>query len=595
MSELEQPDAGELPAPPPPPLLGAVAIIGFPNVGKSTLVNRLTETRAAVVHEMPGVTRDRKELVCEWTGKRFVLVDTGGVDIADPAPLTRAIAQQAREAVGEADLVLFVVDARAGVTPGDEEVAQILREAHKPVLVLANKIDDPSQEPLALELHRLGLGDPIPISGLHGTGSGDLLDRVIAELERLAPAGRPSLPDDAIRVAILGRPNVGKSSLVNALLGRERLIVSEIPGTTRDAVDTVLERGERTFVLIDTAGLRRKRRHRQGIEYYSELRALEAAERADVALVLVDSAEGIVEQDIAVADVARHADCSTLVVLSKWDATSISVEDVRGELRRRLRQRPPFVAVSSHTGRGLERLLDGVAELFDRHIARIPTPELNRALRGAARGAAAAERAARAQAQPPLRRADPRAPAAHPRLRQRPGPRHARLRLLGREPAARALRPGRRAGLDRLRETILTMRFLVVGAGSWGTAFSRVLLERGHDVVLACRSREQAEAIAADRLESQLPAGRRPQRGRGGPARRRSRRRRRRRRRRAEPGLRRGRRGAAGRRAGAQPRQGARPGDRRAPLDARPRPLRRRPLGAEHRGGDRGGPADRRR
>ena len=292
MTDIDDSDPGELPAPPPPPLIGAVAIVGFPNVGKSTLVNRLTETRAAVVHETPGVTRDRKELVCEWTGKRFVLVDTGGVDIADPTPLTRAIAQQAREAVGEADLVLFVVDARAGVTPGDEEVAQILREAHKPVLVLANKIDDPSQEPFALELHRLGLGDPIPISGLHGTGSGDLLDRIVAELERLAPEGRPSLPDDAIRVAILGRPNVGKSSLVNALLGRERLIVSEIPGTTRDAVDTVLERGERTFVLIDTAGLRRKRRHRQGIEYYSELRALEAAERADVALVLIDSSRG---------------------------------------------------------------------------------------------------------------------------------------------------------------------------------------------------------------------------------------------------------------------------------------------------------------
>jgi GTP-binding protein len=287
---------------------------------------------------------------------------------------------QVVEAVAEADLVLFVVDARAGITPGDEEVAQILRETHKPVLVLANKIDDPSQEPLALELHRLGLGDPIPVSGLHGTGTGDLLDRIVAELERLAPTQRPSLPDDAIRVAILGRPNVGKSSLVNALLGRERVIVSDVPGTTRDAVDTVLERAGRTFVLIDTAGLRRKRRHRQGIAYYSELRALEAAERADVALVLIDSSEGIVEQDIAVADVARRADCSTLVVLSKWDATTIRVDDVRGELRRRLRQRPPFVAVSSHTGRGLERLLDGVAELFDRHTARVPTRELNRAL-----------------------------------------------------------------------------------------------------------------------------------------------------------------------------------------------------------------------
>ncbi len=365
---------------PPPPLIGRVAIVGFPNVGKSTLVNRLTESRAAVVHETPGVTRDWKELVCDWGGRRFLLVDTGGVDVADPAPLTRAIAARAHEAVEDADLVLFVVDARAGVTPGDEEIAQILRESHKPVLVLANKIDDPRQEPLVLELHRLGLGDPVPVSGLHGTGTGDLLDAIVSELGRLGAVARPELPEDAIRVAILGRPNVGKSSLVNALLGRERVIVSEIPGTTRDSVDTVLERGDRTFVLVDTAGLRRKRKHRQGIEYYSELRALEAAERADVALVLIDSSEGIVEQDLAVADVARKADCSTLVVLSKWDVTTIRVDDARGELRRRLRQRPPFVAVSAHTGRGLERLLDGVEALFDRHTARIPTGELNRAL-----------------------------------------------------------------------------------------------------------------------------------------------------------------------------------------------------------------------
>jgi GTPase len=365
---------------PAPSLLGTVAIVGFPNVGKSTLVNRLTATRAAVVHESPGVTRDRKELVCEWAGKRFVLVDTGGVDLADRAPITRSIVEQAREAVAEADLVLLVVDARAGVTPGDEEVAQILRAAHKPVLVLANKIDDPRHETLALELHRLGLGEPIAVSGLQGYGTGDLLDRIVAELEALGPLGRPDLPEDAIRVAILGRPNVGKSSLVNALLGRERVIVSDVPGTTRDAIDSVLERGGRTFVLVDTAGLRRKRRHRQGIDYYSELRALEAAERADVALVLVDASEGIVEQDVAVADVARKADCSTLVVLSKWDATGLAIEDARGELRRRLRQRPPHIAVSAHTGRGLERLLDTVAELFDRHVSRIATAELNRAL-----------------------------------------------------------------------------------------------------------------------------------------------------------------------------------------------------------------------
>jgi len=359
------------------PLLGTVAIVGFPNVGKSTLVNRLSGTRQAVVHETSGVTRDRKELVCEWNGRRFLLVDTGGVDIADETPITRSIAVQAREAVAEADLVLFVVDAQIGITPGDEEVAQILRESHRPVLVIANKIDDPRQEALALELHRLGLGDPIPISGLHGHGAGDLLDEILDYLAAHATRGREEIPEEAIRVAIIGRPNVGKSTLLNRLVGRERVIVSEIPGTTRDSIDTVLERGGRTFVLVDTAGLRRKRRHRQGIEYYSELRALESAERADVALVLIDASEGVVDQDLHVADIARKADCSTLIVLSKWDVTSVRIEDVRGHLGRRLRQRPAFLAVSAHSGRGLDRLLDSVVELYDRHTARVPTPILN--------------------------------------------------------------------------------------------------------------------------------------------------------------------------------------------------------------------------
>jgi GTPase len=359
------------------PLLGTVAIVGFPNVGKSTLVNRLTGSRAAVVHETPGVTRDRKELVADWNGKRFLLVDTGGVDIADASPITRSVASQAREAVEEADLVLFVVDARAGVTPGDEEVADILRRARKPVLLLANKIDDRAQESLALELHRLGLGDPMPVSAMHGHGTGDLLDTIVAALPG---AGRAEVGEDAIRVAILGRPNVGKSSLLNAILGRERVIVSETPGTTRDAIDTVFRRGDRSFVLVDTAGIRRKRRHRQGIEYYSELRAREAAERADVALVLIDTSEGLVDQDLAVADIARKAQDSTLVVLSKWDLTTVGIEDVRPELERRLRQRPPHVAVSATTGRGIERLLDAVERLYDKHTSRVPTAELNRFL-----------------------------------------------------------------------------------------------------------------------------------------------------------------------------------------------------------------------
>ena len=358
-------------------MAGTVAIVGFPNVGKSTLVNRLTETRAAVVHETPGVTRDRKELVCDWNGKRFLLIDTGGVDVADPSPITRSIAEQAKAAVAEADLVLLVVDARAGITPGDEELAAILRAARKPVLIVANKIDDPRRDAEAFEFHRLGLGDPLPLSALHGHGTGDLLDEVVA---RLPGGGRAEVGEEAIRVAILGRPNVGKSSLLNRLLGEERTIVSEVPGTTRDAIDTILRRGDRTFVLVDTAGIRRKRRHRQGIEYFSELRALEAAERADVALVLVDASEGVVDQDLAVADVARKANCSTLVVLSKWDETDIKIEDVRPLLAARLRQRPPLIAVSAKTGRGVSRVLDAVEGLFDRHASRITTGELNRFL-----------------------------------------------------------------------------------------------------------------------------------------------------------------------------------------------------------------------
>ncbi len=359
------------------PMLGTVAVVGFPNVGKSTLVNRLTESRAAVVHETPGVTRDRKELVADWNGRRFRLIDTGGVDVVDPSPITRSIVEQARAAIAEADLILFVVDARAGITPGDEELAAILRRAHKPVFLLANKIDDPRQDALALEFHRLGLGDPVPLSAQHGHGTGDLLDAIVT---MLPGAGPREAGEDAIRVAILGRPNVGKSSLLNALLGEERVIVSEVPGTTRDAIDTVLQRGDRTFVLVDTAGIRRKRKQRQGIEYYSELRALAAAERADVALVLVDSSEGLVDHDLAVADIARKAQSSTIVVLSKWDIGETKIEDVRPRLESRLRQRPPVVTVSAKTGRGISRLLDRVEELYEKHVARIGTGELNRFL-----------------------------------------------------------------------------------------------------------------------------------------------------------------------------------------------------------------------
>ena len=363
--------------PPPPDIAGTVAIVGFPNVGKSTLINRLTESRQAVVHETPGVTRDRKELVADWNGVHFLLIDTGGVDDLATDAFSPDIARQARAAIEEADLVLFVVDARHGITPGDEELAVTLRAAKKPVLVLANKIDDPRKDLEAVEFHRLGLGDPWPLSALHGHGTGDLLDEIVG---LLPGGGRAPVGEETIRVAILGRPNVGKSSLLNALVGSERVIVSDVPGTTRDAIDTIVRRDERQFLLVDTAGLRRKRKQRQGIEYYSELRALEAAERADVALVLIDASEGIVEQDLAVADVARKAGCSTLVVLSKWDVNDVVLEDVKERLERRLRQRPPVIAVSAKTGRGLDRLLDHVVALFEKHSGRIPTPALNNAL-----------------------------------------------------------------------------------------------------------------------------------------------------------------------------------------------------------------------
>ena len=471
-------------------LLGTVAVVGFPNVGKSTLVNRLTASRQAVVHETPGVTRDRKEVVCEWAGQRFLLVDTGGVDIADPSPLTQQVAEQARRAIAEADLVLFVVDTRAGITPGDEELAAILRHSRKPIFLIANKIDEPGREAEAFEFHRLGLGDPIPISSIHGHGTGDLLDAIVARLPGSGPA---EAGEEAIRVAILGRPNVGKSSLLNALLGEERVIVSEQPGTTRDAIDTVLRRGDQTFVLVDTAGIRRKRHQRQGIEYYSGLRALQAAERADVALVLVDASEGVVEQDLAIADIARKSMSSTLVVLSKWDIAEVGIEDTRERLEPRLRQRPPVLAASAKTGRGVGKLLDRIEQLYGKYTSRVPTGELNRFLQRAAGGPSGAV-AKREAAQSPLRHPDDRAPTSLPLLRQRPGPDHPRLRLLGRESASREVRPGRSPGGDRLRASLV--RVVVVGAGAWGTAFARVLAERGHDVTLAARDPEQARAIA---------------------------------------------------------------------------------------------------
>jgi GTP-binding protein len=290
------------------------------------------------------------------------------------------VAEQARLAVQEADLVLLVIDARAGLAAGDEEIAQILRRSGRPVRVVANKVDDAAHEAGALELHALGLGDPLSVSALHGRGTGDLLDEVIQTLAGIDGAERPDDAGDEIRVAILGRPNVGKSSLLNAILGRPRVIVSEVPGTTRDAVDTPFARGDTRFRLVDTAGMRRKRKHRQGIEFYSEVRALQALERSDIALVLVDSSDGLVEGDLSVADEARKAGCATLVVLSKWDITTVEIDDVAERMGGKLRQRPSIITTSALTGRNVDKLLDAIEELFTRFTSRVGTGVLNRAI-----------------------------------------------------------------------------------------------------------------------------------------------------------------------------------------------------------------------
>jgi GTP-binding protein len=353
-----------------------VAVVGYPNVGKSTLVNRLTQTREAVVHEQSGVTRDRKEVEAEWSGRRFALVDTGGVDAADRDALAREVQSQARAALAEASLALLVVDARAGLRPGDDELARELRRGGVPVVVAANKIDSAASVGDAADFVRLGLGDPIAVSAAHGLGTGDLLDAIV---ERL-PEGEPEERDDAIGIAVIGRPNVGKSSLVNRFLGESRVIVSERAGTTRDAIDTRLEFEGRPIVLVDTAGLRRRSKVAGSVDYYAQLRSERAAERADVALVVCDASEGVTSADLGVADLAMRSGCATIVVLNKWDIGSTDIDDARARVESKLRLRPRVLSASALTGRGVRRLLEESLRLADRAAERIPTPELNRFL-----------------------------------------------------------------------------------------------------------------------------------------------------------------------------------------------------------------------
>jgi GTP-binding protein len=357
--------------------LQKVAVVGYPNVGKSTLVNRLSETREAVVHEQSGVTRDRKEIETEWNGRRFLLVDTGGVDLEEEDDLARAVQSQARHALAESQVAVLVVDARAGLRSGDDDLARELRRAKIPVLVAANKIDSAKAIPDAAEFYGLGLGDPIPVSGVQGLGTGDLLDKIT---EALAEAPEPEDETDVIRLAVIGRPNVGKSSLVNRVLGEERVIVSELAGTTRDAIDTRVEIEGRDVVLVDTAGLRRRTKVAGSVDWYAQLRSERAAERADVAIVMCDASEGVTTEDLRIADLAMHKHCATVIALNKWDVNETDLEFAKARINQKLRQRPRVLTVSAKTGRGERRLLLETIGLADRARTRIPTRELNRFL-----------------------------------------------------------------------------------------------------------------------------------------------------------------------------------------------------------------------
>jgi GTP-binding protein len=355
-----------------------VAVLGYPNVGKSSLVNRLSCTRDAVVHERPGVTRDRKDVNTDWNGRDVTLIDTGGVDLADRDQLAGQVREQAQAALADADVAVLVVDAKAGARPGDHELADILRRADVPVVLAANKVDTQADVPLAAEFHTLGLGEPIAVSAAQGLGTGDLLDRIV-ELAR--PVLERDETEDVVRLAVIGRPNVGKSSLVNRFLGDARVIVSPLPGTTRDAIDSTLRFGDRTLMLIDTAGLRRQSKVSESLEYYTTLRSRQAAERADVALVVCDATTGVTAQDLRIAELAMRSGCATALVLNKWDCNrDIDLDHERARVNAKLRLRPRVLTASAKTGRHIERLLIEAAALADRRSGRIPTPQLNRFL-----------------------------------------------------------------------------------------------------------------------------------------------------------------------------------------------------------------------
>ena len=361
-----------------------VAVVGYPNVGKSSLVNRLTQTREAVVHERAGITRDRKEIACEWNGRRFTLIDTGGMDFLDADPISGSIREQAQAAINDAQAVVLVVDAQAGVRPGDEEMADLLRRSALPKVLAANKVDSVGSTALIYDFHSLGLGDPIAVSAAQGLGTGDLLDAIV----ELLPEDDDEPEDDVTRVAVVGRPNVGKSTLVNRWLGEERVIVSDVAGTTRDAIDLPLLYDDgtdtpRKLVIVDTAGMRRQAKVQESVEYFTTLRTQRAVERADVALVICDAKDGITAQDLRMAELAMKESCATALVLNKWDEHPLSEGDLdheRAHAQNKLRLRPKVLTASAKTGRQVSRILDEAVLLGDKMSGRIPTPQLNKFL-----------------------------------------------------------------------------------------------------------------------------------------------------------------------------------------------------------------------
>jgi len=360
-----------------------VAVVGRPNVGKSTFFNRIIGRRLAIVDDRPGVTRDRNFARADWAGRAFFIVDTGGVIEGSDEPLDRAIRGQALAAIEEADVILFLVDGKDGVHPLDERLAEVLRVPGKPVLVVVNKMDNLPTDTSHNDFWRLGLGEPLPVSSISGKGSGDLLDRVVESLPEQLDA-----PEQAgiVRVAVVGKPNVGKSSFVNRLLGEDRVVVSEEAGTTRDAVDTPLQYHGQNMLLVDTAGLRRQARVKDSLEYYSALRTARVVQEADVCLVLVDGTEPLHVQDLKVAEQAWEAGAGVILVINKWDLVEKETQTAP-RLEKEMRRRAPFlqwvpiIFLSALTGQRVRKTLDIVLEVQEQRLRRIETHEVNEVIR----------------------------------------------------------------------------------------------------------------------------------------------------------------------------------------------------------------------